>query len=107
MIRIELNVVASLGGGGSVDTHNELPVLLLEPLVALSQLVGHQFELVSLLLTRVQLLGQDEQGLLLALQLALAHQELQTRHETIHSVPFAFSPGTAGTDTSSSFCGFC
>lgn len=59
-------------------THDELPVLLLQPLVALSQLVGHQFVLVPLLLTRVQLLGQDEQSVLLALQLSFAHQELQT-----------------------------
>lgn len=45
----------------------------------LPQLVGHQLVLVSLLLTGVQLLGQNEQGLLLALQLALAHQELGER----------------------------
>lgn len=46
--------------------------------MALPQLVGHQLVLVALLLTRVQLLGQDEQGVLLALQLPFAHQELQT-----------------------------
>lgn len=76
---------ASLGNEGTTTfgpTHNELPVLLLEPLVALSQLVGHQFVLVSLLLTRIQLLGQNEQGLLLALQLALTHQELRKRRRT-------------------------
>lgn len=57
-------------------THNEFPVLLLEALVALPQLVGHQLVLVSLLLTRIQLFGQNEQGLLLTLQFALTHQEL-------------------------------
>lgn len=63
-------------------THNKFPVLLLESLVALSQLVGHQLVLVSLLLTGVQLFGQDEKRLLLTLQLALTHQELHhTRHE--------------------------
>lgn len=45
--------------------------------MALPQLVGHQLVLVSLLLTGVQLLGQNEQRLLLTLQLALAHQELR------------------------------
>jgi len=58
-------------------THNEFPVLCLQSLVALPQLVGHQLVLVSLLLTGVQLLGQNEQRLLLTLQLALAHQELR------------------------------
>lgn len=61
-------------------THNEFPVLFLESLVALPQLVGHQFVLVSFLLTGIQLLGQNEQGLLLTLQLALTHQELQKCH---------------------------
>ena len=56
--------------------HNEFSVLLLEPLVSLSELIGHQLELVPLLLARVQLLGQDQQSLLLALQLALADHKL-------------------------------
>lgn len=42
-----------------------------------SQLVGHQLVLVSLLLTGVQLFGQDQEGLLLAVQLTLTHQELR------------------------------
>lgn len=58
-------------------THNKLPVLLLEALVALSELVGHQFVLVPLLLTCVQLLGQNKQGLFFALQFTLADQELK------------------------------
>lgn len=58
-------------------THNQLSVLLLEPLVTLSKLVGHQFVLVPLLLTRVQLLGQNKQGLFFALQFTLADQELK------------------------------
>jgi len=45
--------------------------------VALSQLVSHQFVLVSLLLTGIQLFGQDEQCLFLTLQLAFTHQKLQ------------------------------
>lgn len=45
--------------------------------MALPQLVGHKLVLVSFLLTGVQLLGQNEQGLFLTLQLALAHQKLQ------------------------------
>ena len=56
--------------------HNEFSVLLLEPLVSLSKLIGHQLELVPLLLARVQLLGQDQQSLLLALQLALVDHKL-------------------------------
>ena len=44
--------------------------------MSLSELIGHQLVLVSLLLTRVQLLGQDQQSLLLALQLALADHKL-------------------------------
>lgn len=73
--RFSLRRARSGGGGG---THDELPVLLLQALVALSQLVGHQLVLVALLLTGVQLLGQDEQSVLLALQLPFAHQELRT-----------------------------
>ncbi len=50
--------------------------------MALPQLVGHQLVLVSFLLTGIQLLGQNEQGLFLTLQLALAHQELQQTPRT-------------------------
>lgn len=63
-------------------THNKFPVLFLESLVTLPQLVGHQLVLVSLLLTRIQLLGQNEQGFLLTLQLAFTHQELQQKANT-------------------------
>lgn len=59
------------------ETHNQFSVFLLQALVRLSQLVGHQFVLVSLLLTAVQLFGQNEEGVLLALQLTFAYQELQ------------------------------
>lgn len=50
--------------------------------MALPQLVGHQLVLVSFLLTGVQLFGQNEEGLFLTLQLALAHQELQDTSQT-------------------------
>lgn len=60
-------------------SHYEFSVLLLESLVAFSQLVGHQLVLVSLLLTGIQLFRQDEKCLLLTLQLTLAHKEL---HQT-------------------------
>lgn len=60
-----------------VETHNQFPVFLLQALVCLSQLVGHQLVLVSLLLTAVQLFGQNEEGVLLALQLTFAYQELK------------------------------
>lgn len=66
------------------STYNEFPVLFLDSLVALPQLVGHQLVLVSFLLTGIQLLGQNEQGLFLTLQLALTHQELhEERTESI------------------------
>ena len=67
-----------------MSTHDELPVLLLQSLVALPQLVGHQLVLIPLLLTGVQLLRQDEESLLLTLQLPLTHQELQTPHTHHH-----------------------
>lgn len=41
-----------------------------------SELVGHQLVLVPLLLTRVQLLRQDQEGFLLTLQLLLTNHEL-------------------------------
>lgn len=44
--------------------------------MAFSELVGHQFVLVPLLLTGVQLLGQDQEGFLLTLQLLLTNHEL-------------------------------
>lgn len=43
----------------SVLTYNELCVLLLEALVPLTELIGHQLVLVPLLLARVQLFGQN------------------------------------------------
>lgn len=57
-------------------SHNEFAVLLLESLMTFPQLVGHQLVLIPLLLTRVQLLGQDQEGFFLALQLLLTNQEL-------------------------------
>lgn len=57
-------------------TYNEFSVLLLEALVPLTELVGHQLVLVPLLLARVQLLGQNQESLLLTLQLSLADNKL-------------------------------
>lgn len=61
------------------SAYNELAVLLLESLMAFPELVGHQLVLIPLLLTRVQLLRQDQEGLFLALQLLLANHELCDR----------------------------
>lgn len=43
----------------SALTYNEFSVLLLEALVPLTELIGHQLVLVPLLLARVQLLGKN------------------------------------------------
>lgn len=61
------------------DAYDELSVLLLEALVALAELVGHQLVLIPLLLAGVQLFGQDQESFLLTLQLPLTDQELQAR----------------------------
>ncbi len=53
--------------------YNEFSVLLLESLVSLAELVGHQLVLVPLLLAGVQLFRQNQESLLLALQLPLAN----------------------------------
>lgn len=47
--------------------------------MAFPELVGHQLVLIPLLLTRVQLLRQDQEGFFLALQLLLANHELCDR----------------------------
>lgn len=60
----------------SVLTYNELSVLLLEALVPLTELIGHQLVLVPLLLACVQLFGQNQESLLLTLQLLLADNKL-------------------------------
>lgn len=60
----------------SVLTYNELSVLLLEALVPLPQLIGHQLVLVPFLLARVQFFGQNQQSFLLTLQLTLADNKL-------------------------------
>lgn len=57
-------------------TYNELSVLLLEALVPLPELIGHQFVLVPLLLARVQFFGQNQESFLLTLQLPLADNKL-------------------------------
>lgn len=59
--------------------YNEFSVLLLESLVSLSELVGHQFVLISLLLAGVQLFGQNQQSFFLTLQLSLTYYELRVR----------------------------
>lgn len=61
------------------STYNELSVLLLESLVSLTQLVGHQLVLIPLLLTRVQLFRQNQESFFLTLQLPLTNQELHIR----------------------------
>lgn len=65
------------------DTYNQLPVLLLQGLVALPKLIGHEFVLVPLLLACVQLLGEDQQGFLLTLQLPFAHEVLQNKSKRL------------------------
>ena len=45
--------------------------------MAFTELVGHQLVLIPLLLTRVQLLRQDQEGFCLTLQLLLANHELR------------------------------
>lgn len=67
--------------------HNKFSVLLLESLVPLAKLIGHEFVLIPLLLTGVQLFGQNQKSLLLALQLSLTNDKLQekcfiTKHYT-------------------------
>lgn len=71
-------------------THNKLSVFFLQHLVALSQLIGHQLKLVTLLLTGIQLFGQNQQRLLLTLQLSLTHQELSVRRK--HMLSLAIPP---------------
>ena len=68
---------ASLRGTGVA--YNEFSVLLLESLVSLSELVGHQFVLISLLLAGVQLFGQNQQSFFLTLQLTLTYYKLRVR----------------------------
>lgn len=63
----------------TVMAYNELSILLLEALVPLTELVGHQFVLVPLLLARVQLFGQNQQSLFLTLQLPLTDYKLYER----------------------------
>lgn len=48
--------------------------------MTLSKLIGHEFVLVPFLLACVQLLGKDQQGFLLTLQLPFTHQVLQNKH---------------------------
>lgn len=54
-------------------SYNEFSVLLLESLVPLAELVCHQLVLIPLLLAGVQLFGQNQKSLFLALQLPLAN----------------------------------
>lgn len=56
--------------------YNEFSVLLLESLVALAELVGHQFVLIPLLLAGVQLFRQYQKSFFLTLQLPLANYKL-------------------------------
>lgn len=59
------------------SAYNEFPVLLLEPLVSLTQLVGHQFVLIPLLLAGVQLFRQNQKSFFFTLQFTLTNEELQ------------------------------
>lgn len=65
--------------GHTATAYNEFCVLLLESLVPLTELVGHQFELIPLLLAGVQLFRQNQKSFFLTLQLPLADYELHER----------------------------
>lgn len=58
----------------------------------LAQLISHEFVLVPLLLAGIQLLGEDQQGLLLALQLPLTHQVLQNKGPLVRNGRWALQP---------------
>lgn len=58
----------------------------------LPQLISHEFVLVPLLLAGIQLLGEDQQGLLLALQLPLTHQVLQNKGPLVRNGRWALQP---------------
>lgn len=69
----------------SEGAYNELSVLLLQGLVAFTELVGHQLVLIPLLLAGVQLFGQNQESFFFTLQLTLTNQELHGRTNRIQN----------------------
>lgn len=82
-------------------TYNQLSILLLQGLMPFSQLIGHELVLVPLLLAGVQLLGEDQQSLLLALQLPFTHQVLQNKWPLVRNDRRASTPPSAPSSTPS------